>query len=728
MNKLRRCLALLIVVFACSLPPLTAVAAESPFVRPAELEPDIAFWRKVYTEVTTEGGLLHDQDDLGVIYEVMKLPSDLSQKQRQKRIEDAKKKYSRILDRLAAGATDLSEEEQRVLDLWPKGTHRSRFEEAAEGVRFQLGQSDRFREGIVRSGAWREHIAATFKKMGLPTELAALPHVESSFNTYAYSKVGAAGMWQFMRGTGRRFMRIDAAVDERLDPYRSTEAAASFLEQNYIVLGSWPLAVTAYNHGPGGMKRAQEQLGTSDIVTVVRKYNSRSFGFASRNFYVAFLAALEIDSDPDKFFGPIRRNATDNSLVLEVPAFVPASRLATVLELDREELKRLNPSLLPSVWRGARHVPRGFDLRVPNTTDLDAVLGQLNGGEHYDAQVKESQHRVRSGESLSAIANQYGTSIAAIAELNNLDRPYHIRAGQVLALPGSRQQAPLAVVASVARPEVAAAPPEKAPTPPTGVVGAEENRYVVKRGDTLERIAAKHGLSQDSLMELNNIRNRNFLYEGQVLALAKSARAAPPVEAEVPVEVVASAPVPEPEAETEAAEPVSEREAEEIGPSLVAGTQAADSADPADYSVGADDKVIVQAAETLGHYAEWLDVRASDLRRLNKMSFATPVVVGRKVKLSFAKVTQDQFAARRMEYHRQLQEVFFTQFRIEDTTTHIVRAGESIWIIAQQRYNIPLWLLRQYNPDLDLGDIRPGTKLVIPLVEPTATEPVQPAA
>jgi peptidoglycan lytic transglycosylase D len=727
MNKLRRCLALLIVVFASSVQPLTAIADESPFVRPTELEPDIAFWRKVYTQVTTEGGLLHDQDDLSVIYEVMKLPSDLSQKQRQKRIEDAKKKYSRILDRLAAGATDLSEEEQRVLDLWPKGTHRSRFEEAAEGIRFQLGQSDRFREGIVRSGAWREHIAAQFKKMGLPTELAALPHVESSFNTYAYSKVGAAGMWQFMRGTGRRFMRIDAAVDERLDPYRSTEAAASFLEQNYIVLGSWPLAVTAYNHGPGGMKRAQEQLGTSDIVTVVRKYNSRSFGFASRNFYVAFLAALEIDSDPDKFFGPIRRNATDTSLVLEVPAFVPASRLATVLELDREELKRLNPSLLPSVWRGARHVPRGFELRVPNTINLDEVLGQLSGGEHYDAQVAETQHRVGKGESLSAIATRYNTSIAAIAELNNLDRPYRIRAGQVLALPGSRQGAPVAVVASAARPE-AAAPPPKAPTPPTGVVGSEENRYVVKRGDSLEKIAAKTGLSQESLMELNNIRNRNFLYEGQVLALASSARAAPPVEAEVPVEVVASAPVPEPAAETEAAEPVSEREAEEIGPALVPGTQAADSADPADYSVGDDDRVMVQAAETLGHYAEWLDVRASDLRRLNKMSYATPVVVGHKVKLSFAKVTHDQFEARRMEYHRQLQEVFFTQFRIKDTTTHVVRAGESIWVIAQQKYNIPLWLLRQYNPDLDLGDIRPGTKLVIPIVEPTANEPVQPAA
>jgi membrane-bound lytic murein transglycosylase D len=726
MNKVRRSLALLLVVFAFALPPLTAAADESPFVRPAELEPDIAFWRRVYTEITTEGGLLHDQDDLSVVYEVMKLPADLSQRQRQKRIEEAKKKYSRILDRLAAGATDLSEEEQRVLDLWPKGTRRSRFEEAAEGVRFQLGQSDRFREGVVRSGAWREHIAATFKKMGLPTELAALPHVESSFNTYAYSKVGAAGMWQFMRGTGRRFLRIDAAVDERLDPYRSTEAAASFLEQNYIVLGSWPLALTAYNHGPGGMKRAQEQLGTSDIVTIVRKYNSRSFGFASRNFYVAFLAALEIDGDPEKFFGPMRRNATDTSLVLEVPAYVPASRLATVLELDRDELKRLNPSLLPSVWRGARHVPRGFDLRVPNTIDLTSVLSQLSGGEHYDAQIAETQHRVRSGENLSAIATRYGVSVNAIAELNNLDRPYRIRAGQVLALPGAgRTPAPAAVVASTDRTIAAPAKePTPEPTPPTGVVGTE-NRYVVKRGDTLSKIASSHGLTEEALMELNDIRNRNFLYEGQVLALASSARAAPPVEAEVPIDVVASAKVPEPAEDTEAAEPVSEREAEEIGPALVAGTQAADSADPADYSVSDDDVVLVQAAETLGHYAEWLDVRASDLRRLNKMSFATPVIVGRKVRLSFAKVTHDQFEARRMEYHRQLQEAFFTQYRIKDTTTHVVKAGESIWVLAQQRYNIPIWLLRQYNPDLDLGDIRPGTKLVIPIVE--ATAPADPA-
>ena len=701
--------ALITIAMALAQTSAAQAAGSEAFHRPAELEPDIAFWRRIYTEVTTEGGLLHDPERLDIVYEVLSLPSDLSPKQRSKRIEDAKKKYAHILDRLASGASDLTAEEQRVEALWPKGTKRSRFEQAAEEVRFQLGQADRFREGIVRSGAWRDHIAATFEKAGLPRDLAVLPHVESSFNPYAYSKVGAAGMWQFMRSTGRRFLRIDAVIDERLDPYRSTEAAVRFLEQNYIVLGSWPLALTAYNHGPGGMRRAQEQLGTSDIATIVRKYNSRSFGFASRNFYVAFLAAHEIDANPDKFFGPIRRNPPDTSRVLTMPSFIPASRIASSLDIDRDELKRLNPSLLPSVWNGARHIPRGFDLRVPSHIDLTAALARISTSETYDAQVAETQHRVRNGETLSVIASRYGISVARLAELNGLDRPYRIRAGQVLSLPVTST-----ATASAGAPKVEPAPARVPPTPPTGVVGTE-NRYVVRRGDTLSKIAGRHGMSEQALMELNNIRNRNYIFEGQVLALAATARAAPPVEAEVPVEVV-PAPVSEPAAVAEASEPESEREAAEIGPSLVPGTQAAGSADPSDYSVRDDNTLRVQAAETLGHYADWLDVRASQLRSLNRMSFATPVVIGRTVKLDFSKVTRDQFEAKRAEYHRQLQEAFFTQFRIKGTDTHVIRSGESIWVLAQQRYNIPIWLLRQYNPDLDVGAVKPGTKLVIPVV------------
>lgn len=693
----------------------SAVASEV-FVRPAELEADIAFWRRVYSEVSTNGGLIHDPFDLDIVYEVLKFPDDLGSRQRSKHIDEVKQKYSRMLERIASGVTELSTEEQRVAALWPSGTRRSRFEQAAEEVRFQLGQSDRFREGIIRSGAWREHIADTFVRAGLPPELSVLPHVESSFNTYAYSKVGAAGMWQFMRTTGRRFLRIDGAVDERLDPYRATEAAARFLEQNYIVLQSWPLALTAYNHGAAGMRRAQQQLGNSDITTIVRKYNSRSFGFASRNFYVAFLAALEIDANPEKFFGAIKRNPVDDSRVITLTSFVPASRIAVALNVEREVLKRLNPSLLPAVWSGSRHVPRGFKFRVPADIDTTAALQKIAAGETFDVQVAQTQHRVRKGDTLSTIATRYGVSAARIAEVNALRRPYRIRVGQTLDLPGATP--PLAVAQSDKVP--APAPPLA--TAPTGVVDAPESRYVVRRGDTLTHIARRHGMSEAALMEINSIRNRNFVYEGQVLALSQAARVAPPAEAKVPVET--ATPPPEPMAVAETAEPVSEREAEELGPALVPGMQAAASADPGDYSVAADQSVRVQAAETLGHYADWLDVRASQLRKLNRMSAATPVVIGRKVKLDFSRVTQDQFEAKRLEYHRQLQETFFAQYRISGNTTHVIKPGESVWVLVQQRYNIPIWLLRQYNPDIDLGALKPGARLVIPTVE--ATAPVEP--
>ena len=182
-----------------------------------------------------------------------------------------------------------------------------------------------FAPGSIRSGAWETHIAETLANLGLPAELAVLPHVESSFNPAAYSKVGAAGLWQFMRSTGRRYLRIDGAVDDRLDPFRSTEAAAQLLAYNYRVLGTWPLALTAYNHGTAGVRHAKETLGTDDIVTIVRNYNSRTFGFASRNFYVSFLAALEIDHNPEKYFGPLQREPEARFQEVQLPAYVTVS-------------------------------------------------------------------------------------------------------------------------------------------------------------------------------------------------------------------------------------------------------------------------------------------------------------------------------------------------------------------------------------------------------------------
>ena len=180
-----------------------------------------------------------------------------------------------------ATGTSLTSEERRVQDLWEGRPGSSSLRAAADRVRVQQGLSDRFLEGYVRSGRWQDHIRDSLRESGVPEMLAALPHVESSYNPEARSYVGAAGLWQFTAGTGRRFMRIDGAVDERRDPYRSSEAAARLLRANYGELNSWPLAITGYNHGTGGMRRAMRAVGTDNIETVVRNYDGPAFGFAS---------------------------------------------------------------------------------------------------------------------------------------------------------------------------------------------------------------------------------------------------------------------------------------------------------------------------------------------------------------------------------------------------------------------------------------------------------------
>ena len=252
----------------------------------------------------------------------------------------------------------------------------------------------------MRSGAWETHIAETLANLGLPAELAVLPHVESSFNPAAYSKVGAAGLWQFMRSTGRRYMRIDGAVDDRLDPFRSTEAAAQLLAYNYRLLGSWPLALTAYNHGSAGMLRAKETMGTDDIVKIVRGYTSRSFGFASRNFYVSFLAALEIDHNPEKYFGALQRENEARFREVQLPAYVQVSALTRTLRVDSDKLHALNPALLPPVWSGTQRVPKNYHLRLPLEADKwtsELLAQRLSPGDMFTGQRGPRRYKTQRG-------------------------------------------------------------------------------------------------------------------------------------------------------------------------------------------------------------------------------------------------------------------------------------------------------------------------------------------
>jgi membrane-bound lytic murein transglycosylase D len=625
-------------------------------VRPAELEQDVRFWIRVYTEVTIDQGLLHDDWNLGLVYEVLRFDPASSPAQRERRVAEAKARYASLLKRFAAGSTDnLTPHEQRILHAFGEVAGAREFREAIDRIRFQLGQAERFHEGLIRAAVWEKQIAHTLTQHGVPAEIAALPHVESSFNLAAYSKVGAAGLWQFMPSTARRFMRVDSVVDERLDPYSATEAAANLMLYNYRLLGTWPLAVTAYNHGPGGLRRAQDELSSSDIAVIVKRYQGATFGFASRNFYVAFLAALEVDRNAEKYFGPITRLPETDSTPVEIPDYIPVEALAKAFKVDMGALRVLNPALRPPIWSGSRLVPRGYALRLPGVppqAEIAAGLERLPPSQRYVAQRNDGSHKIRRGETLVSIAAASGVSLPRLLAANGWSAAPVVTRGATVRIPMPASRAEGAGGA----PAVAAAPPPA--SLPTASASAS--------------------------------------------ALPLLAAQAPP------------APAAEKLARPPPKEPVSERQTDSNALLPVAAPTG--NPDPTDYSVGADNTVIVEAAETLGHYADWSGVSSQALRNLNKLHKNAMVTLGHRVKLDFSRVSAEEFAAARREYHRRLQEDFFATHRIAGAENYSVKHGESLWIIAQQHADLPVWLVAEYNPDVDFNDVRPGTVIALPRV------------
>jgi membrane-bound lytic murein transglycosylase D len=714
-----------LLLYLCAMPLLADV-----LLRPAGLEPDIAFWRRVFSDVTSQQALIHDNRNLGVIYEKVDLPLNSTAKQRRRISERTRDRYRDILKRLADGNhQDLTFEEQRVLDLWPDGVGTETLRNAADQLRFQQGLADRFRDGYARSGLWVDYIRSELSEAGVPERLAALPHVESSFNPEAHSYVGASGLWQFTRSTGRRFMQIDHVVDERRDPFSSSAAAARLLAYNYSILKSWPLAITAYNHGVAGMRRAVRETGTDDIEVILRNYRGRSFGFASRNFYVAFLAASDVDQNSARYFGEIEQAIPQPEVVVTLPDFIATESLASAFGVTIETLKDHNPALLRSVWSGTKFAPRGYTLRVPLSVtggDADTLMARVPANQRYSAQTPDLQHKVERGDSLSVIAARYNTSVSELMALNNLRSRHKIRVGQTLNLPYRGQM-------------------------PTVAIASDAETYVVQRGDTVSKIASRAGIGEAELLAINSLHDRNRIYPGQQLMLIANVGETPELQPEAGVDsddsmvVVAAVnrPTPGPAdltitdlAESVGPESVETEIVVELAPRPMAvadesadlvvdatgqpAEQSGESvllADPSDYFVDADGTIEVQAAETLGHYADWLDVRTQRLRDLNGYSFRQPVVIGNRLRLDFSAVGKEEFAARRFRYHRELQEAFFTRYRITDTRVHQLRRGESLYVLTLRRYKVPVWLLRQYNPDLDLNRVQTGVDIVFPQIE-----------
>ncbi len=644
---------------------LFLAAASTPFAndtalfpKPATLQKDVNFWVSVFTEYSTTEGVLHDNRNLAVVYEKIDLPENASRRTRNRLSKARRQHYQKILRTLANGKRDkLTAEEYRVLEMWPADVSNKELEAAVGRIRFQLGLADRFGEGLQRSGRWRAHVNSEFSRLGVPTALAALPHVESSYNPDARSHVGASGIWQFTRSTGRRFLQVDHILDERNDPFLATTAAAKLLAYNYSITGNWPMAITAYNHGLSGARRAMRKHGDNAYADILRNYKSRTFGFASRNFYVAFLAAMQVDQDPQRYFPGLVPDSPIEYASISLPAYIPADELAATLMVRQRDLAKYNPAVQATVWQGSKHLPKNYVLRFPNdllSDSLPHLLANLSADAQFDKQLPDLFHTIRRGETLSEIANRYDTRVSTLVALNSLGNRNRIRAGQRLRLPA----------AGPAPVQVAAAPePTPEPTPATVVASAPPPAPPAAAVADAPAIAG--------------------------LAL--------PVASKPDVEVVPFV------------------LADQVG-QLIGSLQSSLLSDPSDYTVAEDLSIEVQPLETLGHYGDWLGIKTQRLRDINGLAFRTPVVVGQRIKLDLGTVDAESFENLRAAYHKDQQDTFFRNNTITGVTEHVVRRGESVWILALRKYDVPVWLFRQYNPELDLNNVQRGTRLNFPIL------------
>ncbi len=307
-----------------------AFAAEDHFPLLPGLEGAVGFWKQVFTRYGSGEVIFFDPIDPATIYSVVRAADT----------EEGRARLEKERARIIADY-DLNEDDGRI--------------------KSQRGAREQFVSGLKISGRYLSQMQRIFRDEGLPRELAYLPLVESSFNVRARSSAGAVGMWQFMLDTGKKFLRIDNAIDERRDPLASTRAAARLLKQNYHLLGNWPLAITAYNHGTEGLFRAMSSVESDNLVEIIKRYQSPSFGFDSKNFYAEFLAAVDVATHSESYFPFLRIHEPSVLRDVELKHTVAIAALLKPAAIAQAEFFSWNPALSPT----AKVIPSGYPVKVP---------------------------------------------------------------------------------------------------------------------------------------------------------------------------------------------------------------------------------------------------------------------------------------------------------------------------------------------------------------------------
>jgi membrane-bound lytic murein transglycosylase D len=434
------------------------------FAVPDGLKANYQFWLEIYTKYTTDQGILHDSENIDLIYEILDFThissrADLTDghKQRQKTlaVKEGKKRIVVLLKKLeqVTDPKDLTAEEKRIWDYFQKIEGKKKFTEATKKnrLRFQLGQRDRMIQGIFFSGRYLEDFEKTFREAGIPIELTRLPFVESSYNVLARSKVGASGLWQIMRYTGRPYMMINNSVDKRNFPADATRLAAKLMRMNYGMLESWPLALTGYNHGPAGVMRLTKIHQSRELVDLGKEDGKKKrLGFASRNFYPSFLAALEAEQNAPKYFGNVLWSQSLNDVEIQLTTSIKWSDVLKWFDGNDQIAQIYNPHITANARKFGRPIPaKAFisvplakkeivlaaldeKMKSPKTKDRETAMAS-SASEKAGQELRS--YEVISGDSLYSIAREYGVTVKELLNLNDLEAPDKLKVGQKLKIP-----------------------------------------------------------------------------------------------------------------------------------------------------------------------------------------------------------------------------------------------------------------------------------------------------
>ena len=641
------------------------------FPCPDELKPRVSFWVDVFTKHGNGTIILHDPNNPHRVYKIIKTTDRCSRRREPRSIKNAKNKIRKqllqIADKREKGVTKFSGEKQHLAEL-VKNDKPSEIRKAAKRIRCQGGVADQYKNALVRHGTYGPMVVSTLKKAGLPTDIQYLPFVESSYRPTAYSRVGAAGMWQIMPRTARTLgLKISSTVDERLDPVLASAAAARYFLDSRQKLGDkarslktsekhslFPFVITSYNYGAAGMLRAMDKVGP-DYMEVLNKYKARGFQIAVKNFYSSFLAARHVAKNVDEYY-PGHKVAEPLAVdVVTIKTPVSTERLKSVFSVSEETLKKYNTSLMRLVWTGRRFVPKGYKLKLPKTaTGRSNQVAKLNSLPAEEPKYVEYSYRVKRGDTACGIAKKESVSCRELISLNNLGRRALIRQGQIITIPGTPTK--------VAKKKV---------SKPVKKVEKKPEKVVVAKKQETKPAAVK---------------------QTSAVAASTNPRKPEPVIKSIPD-------IPE--------------SIFGLGDDLL--IQLSEKSGKTRYSI------VVEPDESLGLYANWLGLRSSSsIRKLNKLKSSRHVRIGKVIYLPIKKQTQkENYNQQRLDYHRELQDEFRANFKITGVETYKVRLGDSAWSISIKQ-GVPLWLLKRYNPKLFSTLSQVGDVINIPVIETLA--------